>query len=268
MATDYLENKIGRMLLLNQSMAKPSSLYIALYNILPNDDGSGGTECSGIDYARVGIPCTDLTWNDPVGGDGVFKTAYANTWPEVPGAGWGTIVGAGLLDSATGGNLFFKGALTTSHAPVLVPIFQGGAIKITFSGFLTNYTIGLIGNFLFRSGAFTPPAQLYMALFIVMPDNYGVGDVEVIGSGYQRRLILPSEQIWNTPVSGNGVFSNKSNLDFSVPTGDWGVVIGWGLYDSLTGGNLLMKSLFDVSKHPTVGQVLNFQAGDLEFTFE
>lgn len=268
MATDYIENKIGRHILMNEELIKPLSVYVAFFNTMPNDDGSGGDEVDGVDYERVSIPNFDSAWDEPLGGNGVFKNAYTIGWPNPPGAGWGTVLGAGLLDAATNGNLFFKALFPTSKVFTDLPLIKTGDLKITFSGFFSNHLIGRIGNYLFRSGTLDTYDQLYMSLFNVMPDAFDVGGTEVTGNGYQRRLVIASPQNWIPPVSGNGTFTNNENFDFPIPTSDWGNVVGWGMYDSLTSGNLIFFSALDVPKIINIGKVANFIPGELVLTID
>ncbi len=74
----------------------PSSVYIALFTIMPGV-GGGGTEVSGGSYARQLI-----TFGSPSAGSS--SNSIAATFPVASGV-WGTVVGYAYYDSATSGNL-------------------------------------------------------------------------------------------------------------------------------------------------------------------
>jgi hypothetical protein len=79
-------------------------------------------------------------------------------------------------------------------------------------------------------------------LFTTLPGEDGTGGVEVSGTGYARIQHGPSDATWAAPVGGNGVFSNVGSVQYGSPTASWGTVVGFGLYDAITAGNLLIYS--------------------------
>ena len=86
---------------------------------------------------------------------------------------------------------------------------------------MTNYLEEQLGNHIFRAGTYTPPTNLYLALFTTLPDNdAGENGVEVIAVSYDRVLYGPSDEAWSAPVDGNGEFYNI----FSIQQGPR----GWG----------------------------------------
>lgn len=107
-ATDYLEALIADHLTRDASWTKPSGLYVGLFTAMPNDDATGGTEVSGGSYARVQHGPGDAQWN--VSSPGVVTNAGDITFPQAT-ADWGQLVGVGVWDAATGGNLLFAAQL-------------------------------------------------------------------------------------------------------------------------------------------------------------
>lgn len=102
--SDYLENELLDHVFRNSAYTPPSNVYLALYTSLPSDAG-GGTEVSGGDYARQAI-----TFGAASGG------AIANTGAvsfTASGANFGTIVGVGIHDAASSGNLLAWKAITS-----------------------------------------------------------------------------------------------------------------------------------------------------------
>ena len=104
--SDYLENAILNHVLRNSAYASPTTIYVGLYTTMPADDGTGGIEVSGGSYARQSV-----VFAAPVAG----QTAN-NALVQFPTAtaGWGTVLGVGLFDALTGGNLLYYGTLTAS----------------------------------------------------------------------------------------------------------------------------------------------------------
>ena len=100
----------------------------------------------------------------------------------------------------------------------------------------TNYFEDMIARF-FRTSSPAKPAALYVALFTTLPDESGANGVEV-----ERRRLCPGAQRSGrrqleraqrrrrpAPQSGHrGLQSAHRRL---------GHVVGFGLYDALTGGN-------------------------------
>lgn len=97
------------------------TVYVALYTATPSDAG-GGTEVTGGSYARVALT---LSLANLAGTQSAASTTYSTgtggttsnngaiTFPA-PTANWGTVTAMGVFDQATGGNLLFWSALTTS----------------------------------------------------------------------------------------------------------------------------------------------------------
>lgn len=106
--TDYLENAILDHVLRNTTYTSPASIYIGLFTTMPSDDGTGGVEVSGGSYAR------QLVAFNAASGGSTANTALV-TFPTAT-ASWGTVLGVGLFDASTGGNLLYYGTLTTSKA--------------------------------------------------------------------------------------------------------------------------------------------------------
>jgi hypothetical protein len=104
--TDYLEDAILNHVLRNTAYTSPTTIYVALFTTLPADDGTGGVEVSGGSYARQAV-----TFAAP--SSGAVANSGAVTFPTAT-ASWGTVLGMGLFDAVSGGNLLYFGALVTS----------------------------------------------------------------------------------------------------------------------------------------------------------
>lgn len=133
-ASDYLEVQIGTHLLRTASWTKPTTVYVALFTTVPNDDGTGGTEVGGSrGYARIQHGPSDATWTAPTT-SGIFSNIGSVQFGSPITTNWGTIQGFGLYDAVTAGNLLAKGTLTGSvviNAGDPAPAFAEGALTVT-----------------------------------------------------------------------------------------------------------------------------------------
>ena len=114
----------------------------------------------------------------------------------------------------------------------------------------------------------TAPTTVYVALFTTNPTaDDGTGAVEVSGGSYARAAITTSSG-WSA-ISGSGTsphqISNAGVVTFATPTANWGTVIGIGIYDALTTGNLLYWSSI-TSQSINTGVVASFAASALVIT--
>lgn len=101
---------------------------------------------------------------------------------------------------------------------------------------LVKHTLGL--------GAYTPPSNTYLALFTSNPTINNTG-IEAVGGSYARQAITwGAEANGNVPSSGIITFTNLPAGTFSH----------WGIFDALTGGNLLHFSEFEIPISRTAGQ--------------
>lgn len=138
--SDYLENKLGDHVLRGLAYTAPANTYVALFTAAPSDAG-GGTEVSGGSYARVAI--APANWNGTHGSTtgassgtgGQYSNAVALTFPA-PTANWGTATHFAVFDAATGGNMLFQAALTTSrtiNSGDAAPVFNAGGLTFTLA---------------------------------------------------------------------------------------------------------------------------------------
>lgn len=114
----------------------------------------------------------------------------------------------------------------------------------------------------------TPPTTHYVALFTTNPTaDDGTGAVEVSGGSYARASITAATGY--SSISGSGTnahqISNSGTITFATPTADWGTVIGIGLYDASTSGNLLFWDSI-TSQVISTGVVASIGIGDLVIT--
>lgn len=118
---------------------------------------------------------------------------------------------------------------------------------------MSDYLENKLIDFVFRGQTYTPPTNTWIGLLTANTNlqdaNTGSNVVEVSGGGYAR-VAYPSTLLnWsgtqsstaNTVSSGTtGTTYNLSPITFPSPVGaDWGVIKAFGMFDAVSGGNML-----------------------------
>lgn len=99
----------------------------------------------------------------------------------------------------------------------------------------TTYFLNCVAGNLFKTKTSPAlPTGYYIGLSTTAPAVGGSGVTEPTGKGYKRI------QLTGLSAPTDGVITNTTNIDFDESTGSWGTVTHFVIYDSLTGGNLLM----------------------------
>lgn len=124
--TNYAERKILNNLVGHDTLGS-TSMWVGLFTATPSD-ASGGTECTGGDYARkssgVWSTCTDS-------GGAVYNTATVTY--TTASAAWGTVSHFALLTDSATGNMIAWATLTASRVVSTndVAVFAVGSLTIT-----------------------------------------------------------------------------------------------------------------------------------------
>lgn len=135
---------------------------------------------------------------------------------------------------------------------------------------LTNYGEGLVGQHLFRTGVWTKPTTVHVALLTSASDaEVGtLSEVSTSGTGYGRQAVACADANWTPPSGGNKRFANALPITFPGPTGAWGTVTHFALYDEATGGNPLVVAPLTTPRTIAGGDAAPvFAAGALRVTF-
>lgn len=104
---------------------------------------------------------------------------------------------------------------------------------------------------------YTPPSDIYLALFTSDPTDAGSG-IEVSGGDYARQKLVFDEA---TVVDGTSV--TDADTIFPIATANWGTVTHIGIYDALTGGNLLFHGALNTARTINIDNQLVILAGEL-----
>lgn len=132
---------------------------------------------------------------------------------------------------------------------------------------MSDYLEVELRKHLFRTGTFTKPTVLGVALYTVTPSDSG-GGTEVTGGSYARVDVPPLDANWSGASSTNGLTDNVGAITFPTPTANWGTVVAFGIHDATSGGNLLVWGAITPNKTINNGDPApSFAAGALDITF-
>lgn len=112
---------------------------------------------------------------------------------------------------------------------------------------MSDYLEAEIRKHIFRTGSFTKPSALYVALFTAAPNDAG-GGTEVSGGSYARVQRDPADANWTAASGTNGLTDNAAAITFPAPTADWGQVTHFGIFDASSSGNLLFHGAITTPK--------------------
>jgi hypothetical protein len=140
---------------------------------------------------------------------------------------------------------------------------------------MSDYLENKLVDQLFRAQAAPTTSTLYIALYTAAPNDTG-GGTEVSGGSYSRVAVPSSLTAWaGTQAAGSttvstgtsGATSNNSSITFPTPTGTWGTVTHFAIYDASTGGNELFWGALTIAKTINISDTVSFPAASLSVTF-
>lgn len=265
--TNYLENNLINHILRDITYTSGASVWVALYTVSPSDSKKIG-EVSGGGYTRQNA----YFYVSGTSASNIFPIEF----PEATGA-WGNIVGVGIMDAATDGNMLYWGVLNNTIGINTGEIFSigGNMLNIQLRGSSKGgWGAGIPEQILedtLSYGTFpSPGSSVYLATgsgLVYDTDYTFVSWNETSGTGYSRKQISGTGS-WASPTSGSTY--NLNDVIFSTPpiTGNWGRITHIVLYDSPTSGNTLLwgRLLFPI--YITDGDGLKFSAGNIDVVLD
>ena len=129
----------------------------------------------------------------------------------------------------------------------------------------SDYLEDNIIKHLFRTGSFTKPTSLYVALFTAAPSDSG-GGTEVSATGYARVANNPADGAWAATSGTNGLTSNVGAINFGTWSTGPTTVTHFGIFDASTSGNLIVWGSLTSSKTVNAGDSFSIPAGSLTVT--
>jgi hypothetical protein len=135
-----------------------------------------------------------------------------------------------------------------------------------FSDYLENQ----LGDLLFRTGNFTKPAGIWLAMCSGIPHDTHTGSTlpELTGGNYARWAMgPPSDNAWvRFNPGGSGIILNASGLKpISGWTGGVVQISGAALCDAATGGNVLVHGALSTAKQISSPDDVTFASGTISF---
>lgn len=140
---------------------------------------------------------------------------------------------------------------------------------------MSDYLENKLVDHLFRAQTFAAPATLHVGLLTAAPSDSG-GGTEVSGNSYARVAVTTAltafagTQSAGSTVASSGTGGQTSNnavITFPTPSGTWGTVTHFGIYDAASAGNLLFYGALTISKTINQGDTVTFPAASLTVTF-
>ena len=117
----------------------------------------------------------------------------------------------------------------------------------------------LVLDWIFSTASVTRPTAWYLALFTTDPTDAGTGtEVSTSGTAYARQSV--------TFTVTNDTASNSAVVEFATATASYGTVSHIGVYDAVTGGNLIAHAALSTAKTIDTGDVLRLNSGQLDIT--
>ncbi|ODA09248.1 phage tail fiber protein [Paenibacillus polymyxa] len=115
-------------------------------------------------------------------------------------------------------------------------------------------------NAALRGIPFTPPSQVYVALYTSAPTDSDTGQ-EVVGGGYARRPVT-----FSAPVvqDRRAVVASTSDVVFPIASAKWGLITHVGIRDAAAGGNLIYHGAITTPRTAETNDTLRFLAGQLK----
>jgi len=132
---------------------------------------------------------------------------------------------------------------------------------------MSDYLEVAIVKHLFRTGSYTKPTELNVALYTAAPSDAGGGTEVAGGVGYARVNVPPLDANWAATSGTDGHTDNVAAITFGTPTGNWGTITHFGIFDE--SGNLLVWGALTTPKTVNNGDPApSFAIGALDITFD
>lgn len=132
----------------------------------------------------------------------------------------------------------------------------------------TNRTAQALLNYLFsKTSNFDTQPTIFVGLSTADPGETGGTLAEPSGNNYARVSTAGTD--WNAATLADpSLIDNANAIDFPTPSGSWGTVTHFALFDASTGGNLIASGALDSSRAIENGDTVSFPAGDLNLTLD
>lgn len=255
LATDFFETSILN-LARGISITAPQTMYLALFLNNPSDAG-GGTEVDYTGYARMPITFSvPAPVTQGIGIENADTITFAKATQDV-----GDVTHVGVLDSATGGNMYVYNALSEplKVQTNIAPVVRAGSLKWYSTGKMSNAYKTKELNILrgIDCAGFTP----YLALYNGSPES---GGAEFSGNAYERMAVefsAPGET-----SSGASIISNATEIMSATATGTWGNLTHVAIYDAASNGTPFFIDTANPATQMTKDKAVRYDTGALKIS--
>lgn len=130
-------------------------------------------------------------------------------------------------------------------------------------GSFSDYLELEILDHVFKTGAYTQPTNLYIALCksTIADDDTGTTlPAEVSGGSYARKKC----NTWD--LASGGATENSQVVTFVEATANWGTVTDFAICDKTTLGNVIGYGKLTTAKKIGTGDTAKFATGDIDVT--
>lgn len=243
-STDILNSVVDYFF---RGQSAPAALENAYIGLLLD---ASGTEVKGGNYSRVLL---SGKLDPPV--DGLCRNGTALIFP-VPTATWGRVVGIGIYDAETEGNLLAGGAVKVPKdiATGYQLTMGTGELKLSLSVNITPYFRDAVLRWMLYGEAMpTAPTSPYIGLLRSQDPAE-----ELSGGGYCRMSVAGNFD----PATG-GATTYALPIAFPTPTAAWGTATHVGYFGSASGGQAYFVTVLDAPFTAGIGDTVRFNVASL-----
>ena len=130
-------------------------------------------------------------------------------------------------------------------------------------GSFSDYAEVEVLDHVFKTGEYTVPTNLYIALLKSTPDDADTGSTlpgEFSGGDYVRK----QHNSWDAAAAG--ATENTGAITFAQAKADWGVATHFAVVDKTTLGNVIGWGALNTTKNVQSGDTAEFADGALDVT--
>lgn len=130
--SSYVENKIVDHITGRTAFSLPTA-YVALFTTNPTmPAGTGGTETTYTNYARVALGTSTSCLMAAASGGSSTNSGSVIAFPQC-GASGATITGFGIYDASSTGNLLYAGSCSLTVSNGVTPQFNTSALTVSLA---------------------------------------------------------------------------------------------------------------------------------------
>ncbi|MGI9491969.1 MAG: phage tail fiber protein [Geminicoccaceae bacterium] len=126
---------------------------------------------------------------------------------------------------------------------------------------------GLLDYLFGKTSVFDTQPTIHVGLSTTAPAEDGTNVSEPVGNNYARVAVAAGD--WNAATLADpSLIDNSAAINFPTPSGAWGTVTHFAIFDALTGGNVVASGILTTSRSPQNGDPVSFPIGDLDITLD